>query len=197
MRIINLKLIGYLIKKNFVQIGIFLLVAVLIIGCFKYSGLPFAKQWELWLEAAITFSIVGMTVLIWYNEQRQDWENSLPKKLNIKYKYNGKDFCTVLNAPLSSESDIRTWGTSIAGTILNKKLSIKFSGFFIKKPQIDKKKGTMIYNLDIFIDEPIYGISQNAEIVFLDNGEVDKSSFKEPEENILEREGKINEALKE
>jgi hypothetical protein len=180
----NLKLIGYLLRRNYIQIGIVILVAAFAINRFVKSGDPFADQWGLWLEAVITFSIVGMTILIWYNEQRQDWENSLPKKLNIAYML-GKEkvYCRVLNAPLASESDIRTWATSIAGTILNKKVFFNFSGFFMEKPRVNKKKGMMIYYLDIFIDEPIKGISEGDDIVFFDNGLLDKSSFTVPEEN--------------
>ncbi|HHN48425.1 MAG TPA: hypothetical protein ENN08_05775 [Bacteroidales bacterium] len=184
----NLKLIDYLLKRNYIQIGIVILVAVFAINRFVNSGDPFSKQWELWLEAMITFSIVGMTILIWYNEQRQDWENSLPKKLNVEYKLSKDDvFCTVINAPLSSESDISTWATSIAGTILNQRVNIKFSGFFMHKPRVSKKKGMMIYDLDIFIDENIKGIEKGTQIEFFDNGELDKNSFAVPEENDTEQ----------
>jgi hypothetical protein len=165
---------------------IIFVISIFLIGvsCFLYNLAPFADQWDSWLEALITFSIVFMAIFIWYNEQRQDWENSLPKKLNIAYML-GKEkvYCRVLNAPLASESDIRTWATSIAGTILNKKVFFNFSGFFMEKPRVNKKKGMMIYYLDIFIDEPIKGISEGDDIVFFDNGLLDKSSFTVPEEN--------------
>ncbi len=175
-------------KVQLITIGLsFLTWLIVFLTCLIHYSLSFPDQWELWMEAFVTFNIVFLAVFIGYNEQRQDWENSLPKKLNVEYKFN-KDvvFCTVINAPLSSESDIRTWATSIAGTILNKKVHINFSGFFMHKPRVNKKKGMMIYDLDIFIDKPIKGM-EDAKIVFFDNGELDKNSFTVPEENDKEQ----------
>jgi hypothetical protein len=166
----------------------FLIWLIVFLTCLIYYSISFPDQWDMWMEAFVTFNIVFLAVFIGYNEQRQDWENSLPKKLNIKYKFNKDDvFCTVINAPLSSESDIRTWATSIAGTILNERVNIKFSGFFMHKPRVDKKKGMMIYDLDIFIDESIKGIEIGAQIEFFDDGSLDKNSFTVPEENDLEK----------
>jgi len=175
-------------KVQLITIGLsFLTWLIVFLTCLTHYSLSFPDQWELWMEAFVTFNIVFLAVFIGYNEQRQDWENSLPKKLNVEYKLNEDVvFCTVINAPLSSESDIRTWATSIAGTILNKQVYIKFSGFFMHKPRVNKKKGMMIYDLDIFIDEPIKGM-EDAKIVFFDNGELDKSSFALPEENDKEQ----------
>jgi hypothetical protein len=179
MRIINLKLIGYLLRKNYIQIGIVFLVAAFAITRFVKSDDSFAQQWELWLEAAITFSIVGMTVLIWYNEQRQDWENSLSKKLNITYMLEKEVYCQVLNAPLASEGDIRAWAISIGGTILNEKVHIDFSGFKISKPKIDYAKNNNVYGVTVYLKRPIDVIKQGNKYRFDENGDLEKNHFAE------------------
>ncbi len=173
------KIIGYLLKKNYYQIGIFILVAAYAIIRFANSSLPFAQQWELWLEALITFSIVGMTILIWYNEQRQQWRESLRKKLNITYMLKNKetgeheDFCKVFNAPLADKGDIRTWATSIGGTILGEHAHIDFSGFQISKPKIDSAKNNNVYDVTVYLRKGIEKITKGAEFKFDEKGDLE------------------------
>jgi hypothetical protein len=156
-------------------IGLIVLAIILYcVGYFKYN-LSFQGQWGNWLEAYATGSIILVSVAIWYNEKRENWIDSLPKKLNIIYRIKNKNdgwetFCEIQNAPLSHEGDIRNWGQSIGQTILNEQARISFSGFFIEGPVLDKTKNHMISTLTVYLKTPISNISKDTKIEFDDMG---------------------------
>lgn len=161
-------------KNSKVQIIIVMLYVIIGITLYLYKGVAFATQWETWLEAFVTSLILFMAVFIWYNEKRQDWENSLSKKLNITYMLGEGVYCQVLNAPLASEGDIRAWAISIGGTILNEKVHIDFSGFKISKPEIDDNTNNKVYGVTVYLKRPIDVIEQGNKYRFDENGDLEK-----------------------
>lgn len=169
------KTILFIWKNSKVQIIIVTLFIIIGIVVYLSQGIAFAAQWESWLEAFITSLILFMAVFIWYNEKRQDWKNSLRKKLNISYMLNNEVYCKVLNAPLAGKGDIRTWAISIGGTILNKKVHIDFSGFQISKPTIDYKKNNNVYGVTVYLKQPIEDITKGRVFRFDENGDLEKN----------------------
>lgn len=149
-------------------------------GFFKHLFDPgldnLAKAWEDGLEALITTFILLVAVAVWYNEKKQDWENSLPKKLDIIYKLGGNEHATVKNVPLTSEQDIRPWAQSIAQTVLNKAVPIHFSGFRLEKPNKSKDKKYMLYKIELYLIQEIQGLKGLGESFkhreFDDNGQL-------------------------
>lgn len=98
----------------------------------NYLGLP--DIWQNWGEVCLALVTVSVAVFIWYNEKKQDWENSLPKKLDVSFVHESKDFYRVKNAPLASENDVRQWGQSI-GQQMNDGKPLSFTGFYTEAPR--------------------------------------------------------------
>jgi len=169
---------SFILKTSKTQLvfatSLIVLVITLYCVCYKKYNLSFQEQWDNWLEAYATLSIILVSIAIWYNEKRENWIDSLPKKLNIIYKIKNinvwETFCEIHNAPLSHEGDIRNWGQSIGQTILNEQARISFSGFFIEGPVLDKTKNLMISTLTVYLKTPISNISKDTKIGFDDMG---------------------------
>lgn len=163
---------AFIWKNSWAQIIIVMLFIITGVLVYLFNGNAFATQWESWLEAFVTSLILFMAVFIWYNEKKQDWENSLSKKLNITYMLGQEVYCQVINAPLASEGDIRAWAISIGGTILNERVHIDFSGFKISKPQIDYKNNNNVYGVTVYLKRPIDVINKGNEYSFGENGDL-------------------------
>lgn len=150
------------------QILLFTLAVIACTVIYFICGKPFLEQWTKWIDMVVTIATLFVAVSVWIHEKYVDWMDTLPKKLNIKYHLNNKEYAVVENAPLTGIDDIRQWGTSIAGTILNDKTPISFSGFKMDKPKREGEK--MNYYLTIYLREPISGIAQGQKFVFNDEG---------------------------
>jgi len=123
--------IEFLWRTSKVQIVISILVAVYCI--FKLSccnNANFPTQWSNWLDAYATGVTIFIGVLIWYNEKKQDWENELPKKLTVHFKYKGQYIMSCINAPLVGEHDVRAYGQSIGGQISKMRNNLPLETFF-------------------------------------------------------------------
>lgn len=165
--------LNFILKTSFKQlisgIGILLVGVLIWVLCFPKT--TFVEQWGIWLEAYSTFSLIFISLVIWFNEKHENWISSLPKKLDIDYIFEGKVYCTVKNAPLTHEGDIRQWGQSIAKTILNnQKVNINFSGYSTSGPQKEdfylsktdqKTMKIMKYYLKVYIREKIELVDQD------------------------------------
>jgi hypothetical protein len=178
-------ILKYVIRTSKTQLFfaiIMLLIAIIVfLSLFFKLNLSFSDQWSFWLEAYATCSIILVSVAIWYNEKKENWISSLPKKLTIFYKSKNdkgeyEDYCRIENAPLAHEGDIRNWGQSIGQTILNDQTRINFAGFFISESVLDKNKKTLNYTLTVFLKSPIAGIEKGSVIAFDDEGCLEKSS---------------------
>lgn len=150
-------------------------IIIFIIKCCA-SNLTFAEQWSNWLGTYFTVGLVCISIVIWYNEQKRNWVNNLPKKLDIYYIYQGEVFCKVENAPLSGESDIRSWGQSIGQTILQDSATrILFSGFKTSAGKLNKKNKTVKYTHEVFLKEKFNLGGNNDHFEFDDDGKLMKN----------------------
>lgn len=149
-------------KSQLIIAGI-VIVAGLCTFIYNYFFLHFSfkEQWANWIEVYATAALIFISITIWYNEKVENWRDSLPKKLKIQYFLKGdleNPYCTVLNAPLTQEGDIRQWGQSIAKTILNKKetVNVNFYGYEISNGIISEDRKTVEYLLKVFLREEIH-----------------------------------------
>ncbi len=175
---------------------IFTLTGIVIyVICCCSCELSFTEQWSNWLEIYSTFGLIGVSIVIWYNEQKRNWVGNLPKKLDIFYIYQGEVFCKVENAPLSGESDIRNWGQSIGQTILQDSATrINFSGFKTSAGKLNKKKKIVKYKHEVFLKEKFNLHGYISEFEFDDDGKLltKSSSQKNNDPEILYLSGEIN-----
>jgi hypothetical protein len=157
-------------KTSKVQIIMAIISVVAGLSYYIYSKEPFSVQWNRWLNTFITGATLTLAIAIWFNEKRQEWKKQLSKKLDIYYMLDGKICATVKNAPLTGEGDIRQWGQSIGQTILNKKVSIDFTGFKTESLGLDKKRKVMRYQLVVYLLKGIEGITNENPYEFSEDG---------------------------
>ena len=141
---------------------------------FSSNLLPksFLNDWS-YIEPIVGFSTLIAAVFIWYNEKKQEWRESLPKKMHVEYILDGSTYWNVQYAPLTSENDIRSWGQSIAKTILNNKNNIDFKGFEIESARIskdDQGRDIMLYMVHFYLIQPIEGVEAGSILKFDSSG---------------------------
>lgn len=152
-------------------VGIIAFVCVaLVVFLKKEDSLP--DYWA-YIEPIVGFSTLIAAVFIWYNEKKQEWRESLPKKMHVEYILDGSTYWNVQYAPLTSENDIRSWGQSIAKTILNNKNNIDFKGFEIESAEIskdDQGRDIMLYMVHFYLIQPIEGVEAGSILKFDSSG---------------------------
>jgi hypothetical protein len=145
--------LGYLWKSNatrwqLVLTALFAFAFIVqVIRSFSRSK-TLSEIWQ-WVDPFLAISTVVLALFIWHNEKKQDWENTLPKKLNIFFRLAGSEgaIYEVKNAPLAGSGDIRQWGQQI-GKQMNRG-ELAFSGFTVTGPRRDKHNNVMRYELTI------------------------------------------------
>lgn len=169
--------LNYLFNHSISKIQVLLFFATLL-GCiwyFQRNNEPLTKQWSEWIDIVIALSTLLVAISVWINEKVVDWKKSLPKKLNVKYIMGGTTYANIKNAPLSGEDDIRQWGTSMAKTILTGE-NINFSGFKIDGPTLDNNRQVMVYDLIVFLYEPMKKI--DGDVQWEDDGNLSPADLK-------------------
>jgi len=113
------------LKKNSYQA---IIAALFILAGFAFFifrpiefGLGISTKWGHWLEPYMALATFVFALFIWYNEKRQDWQMSLPKKLTIHFIFNDKYIMTCHEAYLAHEGDIRNFGQQIGKQMNNNK----------------------------------------------------------------------------
>ncbi len=148
-----------------------------------------------YLDPLIAIGTLIIASLVWFNEQRENWQAQLPKRLHIRYLLPEGDtwhtHVTVVNAPLTGESDIRQWGQSIGQTIFPQALQegeradqnwarINFTGFRVI--QIQGNPGIRNYGLLVFLAAPIKGADDGKVYTFAQDGARWQKSDKLPDD---------------
>jgi len=91
----------------------FLVSFVFLIGCRSYFGS--AKWPDVWgyIDQVLTLLTLMFAFLVWFGTTSLSWINSLPKKLNVEFIYNGRVIIKCIHANLPHEADIRNLGQQI------------------------------------------------------------------------------------
>lgn len=95
---------------------VLLVVSMLVAGTYENNSI----SWWNWLEPVTGTTTLAVALAVWLGELKQDWENSLPKRLTVVFLYQGRECMRCEEAYLAGESDIRAWGqqlgSQMAGT---------------------------------------------------------------------------------
>ena len=92
-----------------VSIGIFSIVAAVL-----WSARTSVNMDSLAVcDSTVGFGTLLVAIAIWFGELKQEWENSLPKKLTVEFLYKGQLLMLCEEAYLAGESDIRAWGQQV------------------------------------------------------------------------------------
>jgi len=121
--------ISYILQRKKWQ---FVIIVVLVAVMISFAFLLPAYLGSLWSAAdpLIGFITPMIATFIWLNDTKREWINSLPKKLTVHFKYQGKYVMSCINAPLVGEHDMRAYGQSIGGQISGMRNDLPLDTFF-------------------------------------------------------------------
>ena len=169
----------FIIKQNFLQIlsvSFIFLILLAYVSCVVANPGGDYAWWTHLLDPVIGLGTFMVAVLVWYNEKKQDWENKLPKKLTVFFKYKGKNLMSCKEAYLASEGDIRAWAQQI-GSQMSGGARLDFKPF-IQQDQpknVHAKDGWYrLYTVTFFLDDipkPNQNTSNKEEIIAQLNGD--------------------------
>lgn len=161
----NRTLKNYILNENK---GQFLIIVLIIIAIIIYLiVIPNVHLLDDFLSYFLPVSTLCIGIFVWYNEQKENYFNQLPKKLNVKYQLDEKYF-EIINAPLAHEGDIRAWGQAIAKNVLNESQYVDYSGYFIDTPRIIE--GRKFYSITIYLKKAIGGFEFGKSYYFGNDG---------------------------
>lgn len=100
------------------------------------SNLNELGWWAEWFDPLIGMGIFITTIWIGYIELRQDWEESLEKRLTVVFKYKERKILTCEKAYLTSEADIRALGQQIGAQMAHVWLDFEANTIKIQKEEI-------------------------------------------------------------
>ncbi|NUQ23435.1 MAG: hypothetical protein HUU34_05755 [Saprospiraceae bacterium] len=131
----------------------------LILALLIFGGMVVFSIWRpelhkniAWLEAIAGLGTLLFAAFLWINSLNQNWQNNLPKRITVQYRWEGRNVMVCKEALLTSESDARTWALQI-GQQMSGCQRLKFSPFFTFKRLGIKKNSTSggRYNAYLFI----------------------------------------------
>jgi len=130
----------YILKHYLGQI----LFAALLFGALVYAS-AVKPEWHrdiAWVEAIAGAGTLFFAAFLWLNSMRREWENNLPKRITVQYRWQGRNVMYCENALLVEESDARTWALQI-GQQMSGCQKLKFQPFFdLQKRGIQTEKQT-------------------------------------------------------
>lgn len=94
----------------------FVAAAVLLVAACLSGSLDKANLWSV-IERVLSLVTLAVAVVIWWGEQQEAWERSLPKRLTVSFVFNESgrsiEVMRCEKAYLAGEADIRAWGQQL------------------------------------------------------------------------------------
>ncbi len=166
---------GYILSTSRKELVLAVLGFFLVIGAIVCLELFVDPWWSGFFadypDPIIAIGTLVVAILVWVSAKLEGWRSTWPKKLQIYYllRKDGvwKKHIAVMDAPLTSEADIRSWGQSIGQTVVpDSKDLIDFSGFKIVPDLCREKDRTNQFGLLIFLSKPIKGARDGSVFAF-------------------------------
>ncbi len=141
-----------------------LITTAAFVGIYLFVNSSFGQSdftwWSKNWDAVIGITTFLIAFFVWLGETNQDWENKLPKKLTVKFKYKFPEqsewqlIMKCSNAFLAGEGDIRQWAQQI-GKQMNNDNWLNFLPFMelsdTPKNQKKGKKWYKFYEVTIYL----------------------------------------------
>lgn len=114
--------------------------------------------WTEWLDPLIGVGVFLIALSVWFMKIRQDWEDSLEKRLTIRFHFEGREVMRCEEAYLAGENDIRSWGQQL-GKQMSGSEQLKFEPFLMEREvpviQYDMAWNTFykLYESTVFLTE--------------------------------------------
>ncbi len=165
--IILISLFVLLLYSGVVQQGLCQFKEILIIG---------AKNISNHIDSVMTAITFILAIFIGFGAWRKKWEESLPKKLTVHFKYEDRYVLTCYKTYLLGESDIRSWGQSVGRQMCDKSADLSFYPFIEQKNKISDDNEYKIYEVTFFLKEDIGEHLDGGKYKFWYDNEI-KTSF--------------------
>lgn len=108
------------------------LLTLLIVRPIFIAPMSANTDWWDWAEPIIGCLTLGTAFSVWLGELRQDWENNLPKRLNIYFHYNGNNRLVCTGLRVAAEGDIRALAQQV-GKQMNGNILLDFDPFITQE----------------------------------------------------------------
>lgn len=153
----------------------FLLVTAVIVFMEMKTDAWWSGTFADYLDPIIAIGTLLVALLVWLNTKAENWRSSWPKKLHVLYlvkRENGwQTHVRILDAPLTSDADIRSWGQSLGQTgVPGSKDRIPFTGFKIVPGPLDRKNKITHTCLIVFLSDVITGAKDGQIFLFDEHG---------------------------
>lgn len=138
-------LFAYCRKERRLELQIAVIAVAVALWCAHLMAGWKPLDWSFY-DVFLTIGTFVTALLVWMGELRQDWENTLPKRLNVCFLHprpagESRDYIAIVcvEAYLSGEGDIRQWSQTIA-----KQTAESTDGELIFLPKIDEHPGVVV-----------------------------------------------------
>lgn len=180
-------------KNRFLSTPISLFLFVLVIWLVYRTNNPAAHIWNIsdkgltwwaeWLDPIIGLGIFVTTLWIGIAELRQDWEQSLEKRLTVYFKLKDRTVMTCHKAYLSDVADVRMLGQQIGAQMARVFLDFEANKIVSKKDNILKSESkTQVYYIHYIVTFQLRRLPQPSR----NTSEVDKKHIARFErENLI------------
>lgn len=181
-------------KRSFILYGVLTFVMIgVFVGLTNnkpiYTGRPSLWQdltwWSKWLDPLLGTAVFLLTLIIGWTQLRDDWEESLEKRLTVIFKYGEREVMLCKKAYLTAEGDIRNLGQQI-GYQMNDNQHLKFKANDIESKRLGVERSEftneflvhyqVVFELTELSDSPKF---QTANLIWY---EPDNNKLEEKEE---------------
>jgi hypothetical protein len=113
------------------------------------------EHWWNWAEPLVTFLILGVAAAVWYQQNREEWEEDhLPKRLTARFFYKGTEVMRCEKAHVASEGDIRALSQQTGAQMAKKNfLSFAIPDVQVSLPHINKSQKYVFYTATLDLTE--------------------------------------------
>lgn len=112
--------------------------------------------WAKWLDPLLGTAVFLLTLVIGWTQLRDDWEESLEKRLTVIFKYQEREAMLCKKAYLSDEGDIRNLGQQIGSQMAdNRDLKFKANDIQSRKIGVEAnpfKKGKFLMHYEVVFE---------------------------------------------
>ncbi len=101
-----------IIAKNW--IWLLILMFIFLLSLYQYNcNTEFKSYFDKKINSPISIATFIVAIILGYQNWRREWEEKLPKKLTVHFKYDNQYVYTCYNAEIPEKTDIRAWAQQI------------------------------------------------------------------------------------
>ena len=127
------QILAFAIRSQSVPLAVFLIGAVVLLLVIRTFGMSaIGTVWQ-WTDAILGVLTLGVAAAVWFGEAREDWEETLPRRLKAVFLLAGHPVFICEGATLLAEGDLRALAQQL-GRQINRGRDLFFSLQFDPKP---------------------------------------------------------------